>query len=303
MDLEGMRYFVAIAETGSITGAANRLGATKSTVSRRLAAYENSIGCSLLRRSTRSLSLTDMGQQHYERVRDVILDAESAYRETRQAHQEPGGLLRISASQMGGQNLLAPFVFEFMAKYPKINVDLMLTDKIVDLISEGIDFTLRMGDLKDSELLVRRLGVGRRIIVASPRLLANYDTPGSIPDLKRLPAVITSGKNHIWQFASKESVKVNWRMITSSIPLAVDAAVRALGIALVPAVHCHKHLECGKLVRLLPDQPLPEVDISLVYPRLQHQSLAARTFLKEIRKATEYNWPPQLPASVEGHNN
>lgn len=291
MDFEGMRYFVAIAETGSITSAAKRLSTTKSKVSRRLAAYEDSIGSTLLRRSTRALSLTDIGQRHYERVRDLIIDAESAFAETKQANQEPTGLLRISASQMGGQHLLAPFVFEFMAKYPKVNVELKLTDDIVDVIGESIDFTLRMGDLNDSELLVRRLGVGRRIIVASPKLLTKYGEPDSIRALKRLPAAITSDKNQMWRFASGESVSVDWRMVTASIPLAVDAAVRALGMTLVPAVHCSKHLSDGTLVQVLPNEPLPAVDISLVYPRLQHKSPAAKAFLMEILEATEYNWP------------
>lgn len=283
MDFEGMRVFVAIADSGTLTGAADKLSLTKSTVSRRLAAYEHQIGCSLFRRSTRSISLTDTGRQHYERVRELIHEAEQAVAEIASDNPEPAGLLRVSASFLAGETLLAPLIWRFMEKYPRVKVELLISDKFVDLIRDGIDFALRMGELQDSELLVRRLGKGTRAIVASAALMQTRPTPETLEDLKRIPAVVTDPGKQLWRFASGESVRVNWAISAGTIPLALEACLKGFGMALIPFDYCKAALASGELVQLLPQHPLPEVDISLVYPRLQHQSPAARAFLHEIR--------------------
>jgi DNA-binding transcriptional LysR family regulator len=299
MDFEGMRVFVAVADAGTMTGAAERLGLTKSTVSRRLAAYEHQIGTSLFRRSTRFISLTDIGKQHYDRVRELIHDAESAVADIASLRSEPTGLLRISASILGGQTLLAPLVWQFKKKYPKVKVELVITDEYVDLIRDGIDFTVRMGKLQDSELLLRRLGSGHRSIVASPLLLEEYSVPQTPAELKRLPAIVTKPGSHLWRFASGESVSVNWEISAGTIPLVLDACLQGLGIAMIPDNYCEPYIEQGKLIRVLADHALPSVDISLVYLRLQHQSPAARAFLKEVREA--YKHPPHNKEMLSGH--
>ncbi len=289
MDFEGMRVFVAIADSGTITGAAQRLGLTKSTVSRRLAAYELWIGANLFRRSTRFISLTDIGKQHYDRVRDLIHDAESAVADITSLRSEPTGLLRISASILGGQSLLAPLVWQFKKKYAKVKVELVITDEYVDLVRDGIDFTVRMGALQDSELLARRLGSGHRSIVASPRFLDEYFVPQTPSDLKKLPVIVAKPGNHLWRFTSGESVSVNWEISAGTISLVLDACLRGFGMALIPNIYCEPYIEKGELVRVLADHALPSVDVSLVYPRLQHQSSAARAFLTEVREACNHS--------------
>lgn len=283
IDLEGMRAFVAVAETKSFTAAANKLGSSKSTISRRLDAYEHALGATLFRRSTRSISLTDLGAQHFEKTKELIAEAEAAIGDIVGLNNEPSGLIRLSGSYAGGQRLLLPFVWKFMEKYPKVRVELVLTDKIVDVIDDGIDFALRMGDLADSELLVRRMGKGKRIIVASPELISQYTKPKEIKDLKKLPAIVTASNQHIWRFASGESVSVNWKMCAGAIPVAVEGALRGIGMSLVPWTYCQQYLANGRLVEVLPNEPLPAVDISLVYPRLRHQSPAAKAFLQETK--------------------
>ncbi|MEH6469952.1 MAG: LysR family transcriptional regulator [Halopseudomonas sp.] len=280
-----MRIFVSIADTGTITGAAGKLGLTKSTVSRRLAAYEQQLGTSLFRRSTRFISLTDIGKQHYDRVRELIHDAEFAVADITSLRSEPAGLLRISASILGGQTLLAPLVWQFKKKYPKVNVELVITDEYVDLVRDGIDFTVRMGTLQDSELLARRLGSGQRSIVSSPQLLEAYFVPQTLAELKRLPAIVSKPGNQLWRFTSGESVSVNWEVSAGTLPLVLDACLQGLGIALIPDHYCEPYIEQGELIRVLADYALPSVDISLVYPRLQHQNPAARAFLAEVREA------------------
>lgn len=284
MDFEGMRVFVAIADSGTLTGAAKKLGLTKSTVSRRLALYEHQLGASLFRRSTRSLSLTEIGRQHYGQVRELVHDAETAVADVISLGSEPVGLLRISASILGGQHLLAPLIWQFKKKYPKVKIELVITDENVDLVREGIDFTVRMGALQDSELLARRIGSGHRSIVANPRLLDEYPAPQTPSDLKRLPAIVTRSDKHLWRFANNESVSVNWEISAGTLTLALDACLQGFGIALIPDPYCEPHIRSGDLIRILENQPLPSVDISLVYPKLQRQSPAARAFLAEVRK-------------------
>ena len=228
VDFEGMRVFVAIADAGTLTGAAEKLGLTKSTVSRRLATYEHQLGVSLYRRSTRS--------------------------------------------------------WQFKKKHPKVKIELVITDENVDLVKEGIDFTVRMGALEDSELLARRIGSGHRSIVASPRLLDEFPIPQTLSDLKRLPAIVTRPDKHLWRFANNESVSVNWEISAGTLPLALDACLQGFGIALIPDPQCEPHIRSGDLIRILENQPLPSVDISLVYPKLQRQSPAARAFLTQVRE-------------------
>ena len=288
MLLDCMQVFVAIADTGTITGAAEKLGLTKSTVSRRLAAYEHQIGTTLFRRSTRSISLTDEGKTHYLRVRETIYDAEMAITEITANDPDPSGLLRLSASLVIGQRVLAPMIWQFMAKYPKVKVDLFLTDNIVDMVKDGVDFAVRMGELQDSELLVRQLGKGHKVIVASPALLGKYFVPREISQLKKLPAVVSEPNQHIWRFASGASVSVNWICSAGTIPLVLDACLKDIGIALLPQNMCAPYLANGNLVQLMPSELLPTTNISLVYPRLEHQSSAARVFLDEMRNREQF---------------
>lgn len=283
IDLEGMRAFVAVSETKSFTAAANRLASSKSTISRRIDAYENALGVTLFRRSTRSISLTDLGIQHFEKTKELIMEAEAAIEDIVGLNTSPSGLIRFSGSLTGGQRLLLPFVWRFMDMYPNVRVEMVLTDDIVDVVGAGIDFTLRMGELADSELIARNIGKGKRVIVASPDFLSRYLVPRTLKDLKKLPAIITSTENHIWRFENGDSLSVSWRMCAGAIPVAVQGALRGIGMALVPVTYCHDYLVNGELIQLLPELPLPEVDISLVYPRLRHQSPAAKAFLQVIK--------------------
>ncbi|RDE18853.1 LysR family transcriptional regulator [Motiliproteus coralliicola] len=285
MDFDGMRVFVTIADTGTLTGAAEKLGSTKSTISRRLAAYEHQLGVTLFRRSTRFISLTDIGRQHYDQVRELVHEAETAVNNIIDLRTEPTGLLRVSASIMGGQHLLAPLIWQFKKKHPKVRVELVITDEYVDLVRDGIDFTIRMGKLQDSDLLARRLGSGHRSIVASPQLLERYFVPQIPSDLKRLPAIVTKPDNNLWRFTNGEAISVNWELSTGTLSLALDACVQGFGIALIPDLYIKPYTYRGELTHLLAKQPLPSVDISLVYPKLQHQSPAARAFLALIRDA------------------
>ena len=283
LDLNGMRAFVAVAKAGSLTRAAADLGLTKSTISRRLQLYEASVRSTLFRRSTRSISLTDAGRRHFDRVSSLIKEAEIAFRDLAEEREALVGLIRVSASVGIGQRYLAPFVWEFLADHPDIRVDVLLTDRNVDLVAEGIDFAVRAGELDDSALLSRRLGVARRLIVAAPALLDVYPPPSQIADLRDLPAVLNSPSQNLWRFASGETVRVHWRVSVGAMTAVRDACLRGLGVASLPEGMARPHLDAGDLVQLLPNEGLPEVPVTLVYPRLQHRSAAARAFLAALK--------------------
>ena len=280
IDLDGMRVFVAVAETGSLTAAGKKLDLPKSTVSRRLRAYESAVATTLFRRSTSSISLTDSGKRHFARVRALVHEAEEAVGELVEQSREVTGLVRISASLGIGERILAPLVWGFVRDHPKVRVELVLTDERVDLVSDGIDFTIRMGELEDSDLLVKRLGQTQRVLVAAPACIERHFSPRAIADLRLLPAIVTTPENNLWRFASGEVVRVSWRIAAGTNPAVLGACLYGHGIALLPKQMVRHHLAAGKLVRVLEHDPLPEVSMAVVYPRLRHQTAAAQAFLK-----------------------
>lgn len=282
-DLNGMSVFVAVAETGSLTAAGKKLELPKSTVSRRLQAYESTLGATLFRRATRSISLTDAGKKHFDRVRFLIHEADEAINELSEQSLQPTGLIRISASLGIGERLLAPLVWEFLNSHPNVRIEMVLTDKVIDLVAEGVDFTIRMGSLNDSELMAKHLGNGRRILVVAPSILADYFVPATVAQLRQLPTIVMSPSQSVWQFANGESVRVNWRVAAGSMPVLVEACLQGQGVALLPEQIVRPHVVAGTLVQLLPHVPLPEVPITIVYPRLKHKTAAARAFLQALR--------------------
>ena len=287
VNLNGMSIFVAVAEAGSLTGASTTLNLPKSTISRRLQSYETTVGTTLFRRSTRSISLTDAGKKHFERVQALVHEASEAVSELAEQTQHPTGLIRISASLGIGENLLAPMVWTFINDHPKVRVEMVLTDDLVDLVTDGIDFALRMGDLEDSELMVKYLGKVRRVLVASPNYLNQHPMPSKPDDLSRIPAIITIPAHGFWRFANGESIRVNWRIAAGSFRAVLDACLFGHGVASLPENFVRPHIETGMLVPLLEKFPLPEVSINLVYPRIKHQTAAARAFraaLNQLKK-------------------
>lgn len=278
-DLNGMNIFVAVAEAGSLTGAGKMLDLPKSTISRRLQSYEEAVGTTLFRRSTRSISLTDAGKKHFERVQALVHEASEAVLEIVDQTDHPAGLVRISASLAVGERILAPIVWKFLKEFPKVRVEMIITDEMVDLVADGIDFTIRVGDLPDSELMARHLGKTERILAVAPECLKQHRVPSKPQDLRRMPVIITTpSQQGFWRFENGEIVRVNWRVAAGTYAAAQDACLFGHGVALLPRVAVSHHLKSGRLVQLLADFPLPDVSINLVYPRLKHQSAAARAF-------------------------
>ncbi|XXY43967.1 LysR family transcriptional regulator [Sorangium sp. So ce260] len=273
--------FVRIVEEGSLSAAGRALGLPKATISRNLALLEKRLGAPLLIRSTRALSLTDTGRRFFERIQPIVRDAQQATAEVKSHHAAPSGLLRITASVAYGQAAIAPRLLSFMMRYPAVRIDLHLSDGRVNLVSDGYDLAIRMGAIKDSELISHKLADITMVIVASPSWLEQHGMPQRLADLARHDAVVTRPDIIQWKVGGA-TVRVPWRMSTGNMIVTRDAARAGLGIAFIPEFLALRDLERGSLVRLLPDLELPVVQATALHTRAASQSVALRTLLDDL---------------------
>ena len=253
-DLEGMSLLVKIIEHGSMSATGRALGMPKATVSRRLADLEARLGVQLLKRSTRSLSLTDAGRAYHERCMPIVAEAEAAELEVLSKTRAPTGRIRMAAAAGLGQIVLMPLLTEFLRRYPGISLDLEFADRRVDVIAEGFDLTIRMGELEDSCLVARPLKTYSRILVASPGYLANAPALNRPEDLRRHSCILTSPDRQNWTLQTGDGdvvVRVPWRLAVQNIFSVRDAVLADLGIAMVPEYVVTAELATGCIERVL----------------------------------------------------
>jgi DNA-binding transcriptional LysR family regulator len=237
LKLESIVAFSAIVEAGSITGAAARLSLSKSVVSERLTELERVVGTRLVRRTTRSLSLTDDGKTFYERAKQILRNVENAASELKERRGALTGPLRISAPVSFGTLHLGQALFGFLAKYPGIELTLELDDRFVDILGGGYDAVVRHGPVDDDRIIVKRLAASRRVLVASPDYLKRSGTPASLQDLGQHRGIIYGYRGAAdWRFRTGRK----WVIARPQVALRVnngllmrDAAVAGLGIALL----------------------------------------------------------------------
>lgn len=290
MDMNGMAVFVAVAETGSITAAAKRLNQPKATISRRLKAYEGEVSATLFRRSTRALSLTDIGQRHFQRVSGLVHEAEEALTQIREDQTLPTGLIRISTSVVFGETFLAPVIWHLAKAHPTLRFELVLGDELVDIVKEGIDFAIRLGQPEDSELIGQTLGNASQVLVATPGCLKGATPPKAIADLDAFPTIVTSARRNHWSFADGNVYRCRWVIAAGSINASLGACLQGLGICAVPARLARPYLERGELVPVLEESPLRDVPIVLLYPRLRHRSAITRVLLEALRASLKQSF-------------
>ena len=281
VDLSGLALFVRIVEQGSLSAAGRSLGLPKATVSRRLALLEASIGVALLTRSTRTLHLTEAGRRYFERVQPIVREAHAAQTEIMTANSEPAGTLRISLPVAFGQAVIAPKLVRFLGRHPRMRADLHFSDERVNVIADGFDLAIRMGDLADSNLVSRHLADVPIAIVAAPGYLASAGEPRTPQDLRHHLAVMTRKAPDHWLVAG-EPVRVPWRLSTGNMMVTRDAVRSGLGIALMPVFFVHADLADGTLVRLLPSHDLPKSSATALYPRAIVPSRALRSLIDTL---------------------
>lgn len=270
--------FVAIVREGSFTKAARLLGITKQTASERLGKLEERLGVRLLERTTRRLRVTDAGGRYHERCSAIAAQIEEANREARRQQVEPSGLLRLSAPVLYGRRYLAPVVAGYLARYPGTRVEVILADRRVNLVEEGIDLAIRIGELDDSALAVRKLGDAHAYYVASPGFLGGR----GVSSAAELRGVRCVGMRpvEIWE-AEGERWKVEPLLVVNDLEVACEAAVAGVGVARLPAIVCREAVAEGRLRVLLGASSMLR-PIFAVFPDRKHLPARVRVFLEML---------------------
>ena len=286
--LTGLSAFVRVADLGSFVAAGRVLGLSASAVGKAVTKLENQLGVRLVQRSTRSLRLTEEGRAFHERCRRILDDLDDAHESLLRTREAPSGRIRVS-SPIVAYHLLLPVLPEFMARYPDIEIDLDFSDRIVDLIEEGVDVAVRSGELPDSRLMVRALRPFQMLLCASPAYLERHGTPTCPRDLKghrgigfRYP---NSGKLQDWPLLQPEGepeVQVHHVMTCNNMEALRGAVTRGLGIGCMPDFLAQAPLEAGTLVPLLLDHLDAPGQFNLIWPSSRHLSPKVRVFVDFI---------------------
>ena len=273
--------YVRVIETGSFSAVARELGTSQPRVSKQIAALESQLGVRLIRRSTRKLSMTEEGERLYVEARRIV-EAVSEVESQLKGAGEPQGTLRIACPPVFAQLKLLPLAASFMQQYPQLTLEFSVHDRFVDLVEDGIDVAVRIGELADTGLHARRIGTARRICVASPRYLKGYGTPKTPADLRAhnciLYTLLATGVT--WPFDGMP-VKVSGRVRGNSPEVVTTMAQSGLGIAMAPHFLFADALAAGDLREILEDWPIPGLPIHALY-------LARRYVPARIRLFVEY---------------
>jgi DNA-binding transcriptional LysR family regulator len=287
---EDMRCFVQVADHGSVTRAAESMGIAPSAVSRRLKELELRLGVQLLARTTRRMSMTEAGQIFCDRARRILADVDEAEAEVSDASRVLAGQLRVAAPLTFGVQHLSPLVTDFIAANPDLMVDLDLSDRIVDLVGEGFDLAVRIGSLRDSTLVARKLCDVRMAVAASPGFLDRHGRPGRPEEMRDWPALGYTGSERpdIWRFTRPDgtdgSVQMTLRMRANNGTVLSSAAASGMGVVLQPSFILADALESGALETVLTDHTWPDIAIYAVYPQTRHLSAKARAFIDYLRE-------------------
>lgn len=279
---DGLDEFVAVAECGQFSAAAERMGVSSSHISRQIARLEERMQTRLFYRSTRKVVLTEAGQtflHHCQRLQD---GREEALRAVGDLTSEPKGLLRLTCAVAYGERFIVPLVNGFMEDYPQLRVDIELTNNTLDLLHEGMDLAIRLGRLQESRLVATRLAPRRMYLCASPSYLERYGRPHSVSELNRHNCLIGSSDNWLLQQNGREfsqRVQGNWRCNSGQAVL--DAALRGMGLCQLPDYYVLEHLKNDALISLLDAHQPPSTAVWALYPQQRHLS-------PKVRKLVDY---------------
>jgi DNA-binding transcriptional LysR family regulator len=282
--LEAMRVFIAVADAGSLSAAARRLGAPLTTVSRKMMALEEQVGVRLITRTTRHHALTEPGRRYLETCRRVIADLDEAEQGLLGEHGALRGELALTAPVVFGRLHVLPVVIAFVRAFPQVDLRLLLLDRNVDLIEEGQDVAVRIGELPDSSLIATRVGAVRQIVCASPAYLEARGVPQAPEDLAYHDCITFTvvAQPDRWSFAGQRRerrVPVHSRLVVNTAEAAVDAAVAGLGITRVVSYQAARPLAEGALRLLLEDFAPPAIPVNLLQREARLPPARVRSFV------------------------
>lgn len=282
--LAGLPVFAQVVESGGFTAAGSVLGLTPSAVSRQVSQLEDRLGARLLNRTTRRISLTEIGAAYYERARaalDTLAEAEQAVVDLSAA---PSGVLRISMPSIFGSFHIAPILPGFVDRHPGIVLDVSINDRFVDLVEDGLDIAIRVAELRDSSLVARRIAPFRRLVAASPDYLARRGTPVAPADLADHDCLVLTSyqPRGQWQFGAGKTisaVRVSGRIDSNSVDVLRRAALAGIGLVQLPSYVLSADIKSGQLVRLLTGYEADNRNVYAVYPASRHLSPKVRAFV------------------------
>ncbi len=303
---EDLQAFVAVVEAGSFTAAAERLDTAKSAVSRRVAALEERLGVQLLRRTTRTLNLTDTGRSFYEHSARILADLEEAESAAQQEHGELRGTLRIALPMSFGVRHMCKPIAAFARRHPKIRFDLDLNDRRIDLIEEGVDLAVRIGHLEDSSLIARKLFDVHMVVCASPHYLSVHGEPQSPEALRDHDCLVYSNLAAPdilqWEDDSgrRSTVELDPALRAGSGDFLANAAAHGLGIVIQPTFIAAEAIRRGNLVPILGAYRWPVTPAYAVYPPTRHLSYRVRAFIDFL--AERFSGTPRWDLDCEPHH-
>jgi DNA-binding transcriptional LysR family regulator len=277
--LDGMRVFIAVAESGGFAPAARLLRLSPPVVTRAIAALERRLGARLLNRTTRQMHLTEAGQRFLADCKRIIAELQEAEALARNAHVEPQGLLTVTAPVMFGRMHIAPLLFDFLEQHPKVDARAMFVDRIVNLIEEGFDVALRIDTLADSSLTAIKVGMVRRVVVASPAYLAAHGAPRTPADVENHRA-IGSGRAP-WRFrgATASTPQPRMQLTVNGGDVAIACALTGQGLARPLSYQVDEELRDGRLQVVLADYEPPALPVQLVHPEGRQAAAKVRAFV------------------------
>jgi DNA-binding transcriptional LysR family regulator len=279
-----LAVFAKVAELKSFTKAAEALGLSKSAVSKYVAALEEAWGARLIQRTTRRLSLTDVGTALFERAQRIVAEIEEAERAVTDLSVEPRGTLRVSAPMSFGIRHLGPVLADFMVRFPALHVDLALNDRMVDIVEDGFDLAIRIAKLPDSSLIARKLCPGRRITCASPDYWRRHGIPKTPADLKNhnclmYTYLLSPGELRFDGPEGPLTVPVAGTLHSNNGDILRAAALAGIGFYFAPTFLVGDDVRAGRLERVLPDYDDTSLSIYAVYPHTRHLSAKVRAFI------------------------
>jgi DNA-binding transcriptional LysR family regulator len=286
-NLDDLQIFVKVAQFESISRAARSLGMPISTVSRRLSVLESKLGVSLLRRTTRRVTLTAQGREYFNQCREPLTLLEEAERVLTQGQKRPEGILRISVPVILGRQPFLDFLSGFLKAQPRIRIDLFITNLFLDLIAENIDVAIRFGELQDSSVVATRIGKSVRYVVAAAEYLKGRKLPVEPADLELHDCVMLGARNNEtdWDLVcgrKKARIRVSGQISSRDFNSVSSFVHRGHGVGLLPSTYCDEALASGALVRLLPKWASPQIPVFAVYSNRKFIPLRLNVFLNAL---------------------
>ncbi len=285
IDLNELVVFHQIVEQNSLTKAADKLGMPRSSISRKLRHLEEQLGVRLIQRTTRSLQLTEIGQIYYEHCIDLVRAAEEAQLAVDNSQSEPAGRLRITApASFVPEAIVGQVISDFVQQHPKIDIDLVLTNDVINLVDERFDAAFRVGPLTDSSYIARNCGQVYPLLVASPDYLKRKGTPETIDDLPSCDTINFEGFPWRWEDEDGgKTLELTHRFNVNHLNFAMRFVLEGLGIGILPLPLCVGQIAAGDLVPILPKNRLEPVAVYVVYPERKQMPLKLKVFLDHVQ--------------------